>query len=102
MAPALCFGRPFKLSVMRAYGSVAPMQTVPLLDASVGSEDHDFMRAALRFALAGAQAGEVPVGAVVVRAGSIVGSAHNAPVSLDDPTAHAEILALRGAARRAG
>jgi tRNA(adenine34) deaminase len=47
-------------------------------------------------------AGEVPVGAVVVVEGEIVGRAHNAPVALADPTAHAEILALRQAARKRG
>src|SRR5256885_15925959 len=50
----------------------------------------------------GHAAGEVPVGAVVVIDGAIVGRAHNAPIALSDPTAHAEVLALREAARRAG
>jgi tRNA(adenine34) deaminase len=47
-------------------------------------------------------AGEVPVGAVVVIDGEVVARAHNAPVALADPTAHAEVLALREAARKAG
>jgi len=47
-------------------------------------------------------AGEVPVGAVVVIGDVIVARAHNAPVALADPTAHAEVLALRAAAARAG
>src|SRR5262245_20334008 len=59
------------------------------------------MRAALAEARAGLAAGEVPVGAVVVFEGAIVAQAHNAPIALGDPTAHAEILALRGAARKA-
>jgi tRNA(adenine34) deaminase len=46
--------------------------------------------------------GEVPVGAVVVLAGRIIGRGHNAPIALNDPTAHAEILALRDAARQIG
>jgi tRNA(adenine34) deaminase len=50
----------------------------------------------------GESAGEVPVGAVAVRAGEIVAAAYNAPVSRQDPTAHAEILALREAAGRTG
>jgi tRNA(adenine34) deaminase len=59
------------------------------------------MRAALAEARAGLAAGEVPVGAVVVVADAIVAQAHNAPIALSDPTAHAEILALREAARKA-
>ena len=59
------------------------------------------MRAALAEARAGLAAGEVPVGAVVVVEDAIVAQAHNAPIALADPTAHAEILALREAARKA-
>lgn len=61
---------------------------------------HDlFMRQALSLARQAAAAGEVPVGAVVVIAGKVVGQGANSPVSTNDPTAHAEILALREAAR---
>jgi tRNA(adenine34) deaminase len=60
------------------------------------------MREALRLAREGADAGEVPVGAVVVIAGEIVGRGWNSPVARNDPTAHAEILALREAAARIG
>ena len=60
------------------------------------------MRAALAEARVGLEAGEVPVGAVVVVDDVIVGQAHNAPIALGDPTAHAEVLALREAARKAG
>ena len=60
------------------------------------------MREALRLAREGADSGEVPVGAVVVRAGEIVGCGWNSPVARNDPTAHAEILALREAAARVG
>ena len=60
------------------------------------------MRAALAEARAAGEAGEVPIGAVVVRAGVIVGAGGNAPISASDPTAHAEILALRAAAKRLG
>jgi tRNA(adenine34) deaminase len=59
------------------------------------------MRAALAEARAGLAAGEVPVGAVVVFDDAIVARAHNAPIALSDPTAHAEILALREAATKA-
>jgi tRNA(adenine34) deaminase len=67
-------------------------------------EDRDaaFMREALALAEAAARAGEVPVGAVVVRDGEIVGRGFNAPISAHDPTAHAEIGALRDAAARVG
>ena len=59
------------------------------------------MREALVEAEPGKAAGEVPIGAVIVLDGAIVGRAHNAPVALSDPTAHAEVLALREAARKA-
>ena len=60
------------------------------------------MRAALAEARAGLAAGEVPVGALVVLDDVILGQAHNAPIAHADPTAHAEVLALRAAARKAG
>jgi tRNA(adenine34) deaminase len=60
------------------------------------------MREALRLAREGADAGEVPVGAVVAIAGETVGRGWNSPVARNDPTAHAEILALREAAARMG
>ncbi len=60
------------------------------------------MRAALELARAAAQAGEVPVGAIIVKDGAIVGQGRNAPVAQGDPTAHAEVLALRDAAARLG
>ena len=66
------------------------------------SAEETFMRAALEEARRGLLAGEVPVGAVVVHDGEIVARAHNAPIALNDPTAHAEILALREAGRKRG
>ncbi|MFC4293856.1 nucleoside deaminase [Novosphingobium tardum] len=60
------------------------------------------MRAALDEAAKGAAAGEVPIGAVVVKDGAIIAAAHNAPRALHDPTAHAEILAIRAAAAALG
>lgn len=60
------------------------------------------MRAALDLARQAAQAGEVPVGAVVVQDGRIVGRGYNAPISRHDPSAHAEIAALRDAAQHLG
>ena len=64
--------------------------------------DEALMAIALDEARRGLEAGEVPVGAVVVVGGEIVARAHNAPIALADPTAHAEILALREAARTRG
>ncbi len=64
--------------------------------------DETFMRLALAEARKALAAGEVPVGAVVVRDGAVVASAHNGPVGLRDPSAHAEILALRRAAAAEG
>ena len=64
--------------------------------------DDSFMREALALARAGAGSGEVPVGAIVVVNGAIVGRGANSPIAHSDPTAHAEILALREAAAAAG
>jgi len=61
-----------------------------------------FMRRALALARAAGEAGEVPIGAVVVRAGEVVGEGSNRPISARDPTAHAELVALREAASKAG
>ena len=58
------------------------------------------MREALALASEAAAAGEVPVGAVVVRDGEIVGRGYNRPITSRDPTAHAEVIALRDAAAR--
>ena len=64
--------------------------------------DEDFLREALDLAREAERGGEVPVGAVVVLDGRIVGRGRNSPISRNDPTAHAEILALREAAAAAG
>jgi tRNA(adenine34) deaminase len=64
--------------------------------------DEDYMRLALDLGREAAQRGEVPVGAVVVRDGAILGRGYNAPIGTSDPTAHAEVQALRAAARAAG
>jgi tRNA(adenine34) deaminase len=61
-----------------------------------------FMRAALREALAAGASGEVPVGAVLVRGDEVIATGANAPVAACDPTAHAEIEALRAGARVLG
>lgn len=64
--------------------------------------DTDWMRRALVLAAHAEAEGEVPVGALVVRDGAVLGEGWNRPIGLRDPTAHAEILALRAAAARAG
>ena len=64
--------------------------------------DEIFMRVALELARKAASLGEVPVGAVVVKDGGIVGHGFNAPISRNDPSAHAEMTALRDAAQRLG
>ena len=64
--------------------------------------DEDFMRAALALAREAELAGEVPVGAVVVKDGQIIGRGSNAPISRHDPSAHAEMVALRDAAQKIG
>jgi tRNA-adenosine deaminase (EC 3.5.4.-) len=64
--------------------------------------DDSFMAEALRLARYAALHEEVPIGAVIVQDGRIIGRGHNAPVTLDDPSAHAEIRALRDAAHLLG
>ncbi|WP_443190402.1 tRNA adenosine(34) deaminase TadA [Pseudomonas indica] len=62
------------------------------------SQDERFMREALELARQGAVLGEVPVGAVLVLNGEIVGRGFNCPISRHDPSAHAEMVAIRAAA----
>jgi tRNA(adenine34) deaminase len=64
--------------------------------------DADYMDLALIEAKKAEAAGEVPVGAIVVAEGAVIGAGCNGPISENDPTAHAEIVALRAAARRSG
>ena len=66
------------------------------------STEQELMREALALAGEAAAAGEVPVGAVVVKDGAIIGRGWNRPISASDPTAHAEIVALREAATALG
>jgi len=68
----------------------------------LSTEHETFMERALWWARQAAAAGEVPVGAVVVRGGAVLGEGANQPIGGRDPTAHAEIVALRAAALRAG
>jgi tRNA(adenine34) deaminase len=64
--------------------------------------DEKWMRIALAEAGLAREAGEVPVGALIVRDGVLLASAHNSPISIQDPSAHAEILAIRAAAAIVG
>jgi tRNA(adenine34) deaminase len=64
--------------------------------------DEEFMRLALGEAQLARAEGEVPIGAIVVVAGEVIGRGHNAVIQNSDPTAHAEIMALRDAAKRLG
>ena len=69
---------------------------------SKAATDADFMQAALELAQQAQDCGEVPVGAVVVQNGVIIGRGHNRPISAADPTAHAEIMAMRAAGMHLG
>ena len=64
------------------------------------SRDEDYMSQALDLARQGGEAGEVPVGALLVQDDAVISLAWNQPITLNDPTAHAEILVLRKAARK--
>jgi len=64
--------------------------------------DEDFLREALELARDAERGGEVPVGAVVVLDGRVIGRGRNSPIARNDPTAHAEVLALREAAAATG
>ena len=74
----------------------------PINKITTSNLDDDYMGLALQQAHQASTAGEVPVGAVVVCHGEVVAQAHNAPIGLHDPSAHAEILALRAAASKLG
>ena len=70
--------------------------------SSADTSDEAFMRLAVNLALQAELAGEVPVGAVLVLNGQVLGQAHNSPIRSSDPTAHAEILSIRQAAAAMG
>jgi tRNA(adenine34) deaminase len=73
-----------------------------MADPADCGRDATFMRVALGHAVAAAAAGEVPVGAVLVRGEEILATGSNAPIASHDPTAHAEIAALRAGGRALG
>jgi tRNA(adenine34) deaminase len=72
------------------------------LSDQINTEDSDYMRLALDLARQAANKGEVPVGAIVVKDGVVIGRGANAPIQNHDPSAHAEIIALREAAMHLG
>ncbi|WP_437883598.1 tRNA adenosine(34) deaminase TadA [Pseudomonas sp. LRF_L74] len=74
------------------------MSKVAIIDRS---QDERFMRLALEQARLGAEQGEVPVGAVLVRDGEVIGLGYNCPILRHDPSAHAEMVAIRAAAEAA-
>jgi tRNA(adenine34) deaminase len=71
------------------------MRQIKIIDRS---QDERFMREALALASEGAALGEVPVGAVLVQDGEVIGRGFNCPISTHDPSAHAEMVAIRAAA----
>lgn len=72
------------------------------MDENWADEDRERMRAAIAEAQAAAAEGEVPVGAVVIAGGAVVGRGHNRTIAAADPSGHAEIVALRDAASAIG
>ncbi len=86
---------------MNEHTLLAPLLIEPLLTGTT-STDQAYMQLALQLAHLAAQAGEVPVGAIVVKDGVIIGRGSNAPIGTHDPTAHAEISAMRDAAQHLG
>ncbi len=71
-------------------------------NSELETRDLGFMQHAIALAERAAEAGEVPVGAVLVRDGEVIGEGWNCPITSHDPSAHAEIQALRDAGRRVG
>jgi tRNA(adenine34) deaminase len=80
------------------------MNQTPSLNAISHTEtlDREFMQRAIALAEQAALKGEVPVGAIVVKDSEIIGKGGNAPIDSHDPTAHAEIMAIRQAAQHVG
>ena len=81
---------------------VDPSLALPFPTPDEMAQHETFMRVALREAARGEEKGDIPVGAVIVHQGKIIGKAHNQRELLQDPTAHAEILAITQAASALG
>lgn len=71
-----------------------------ILNNNFSEQDHKFMCQALALAQQAAELGEVPVGAVIVVDGVVIGEGYNQPIATHDPTAHAEVVAIRQAAQK--
>ncbi|MCL2680750.1 MAG: tRNA adenosine(34) deaminase TadA [Coriobacteriia bacterium] len=80
----------------------SPIKTMPQALTPVIADDEYYMRLALKEAACAAAAGEVPIGAVVVNADGVIATGHNRRELDQDPSAHAELLALRSAAQKLG
>src|SRR2546428_14029011 len=96
-----------RMTIPCCYGTINGRMAEPrilanTLTGTVASEDHSHMLSALGEARAAAMRGEVPVGAVLTVDGSIVARAHNRRETLQDPTAHAEMIVLREGAAGLG
>ena len=85
---------------MKCYNLLCQFSGCAVIDAAFS--DEEFMHEAVLLARKAQERGEVPVGAVVVSDGKIVGRGYNRPISSMDPTSHAEIMALRDAAKNVG
>lgn len=91
------------LSTIIVSSSSPTLNSAETLNPAIFSpHDEDYMRQALALAQEAALAGEVPVGAIVVKDGIVIGRGSNAPIIGHDPTAHAEIRAMRDAATKLG
>lgn len=77
--------------------SESKQQSYPEADASFSVEDSRWMAYAITLAARGETLGEVPVGAVIIQEGKVIGEGFNQPITSNDPTAHAEVIALRQA-----
>ncbi|MFO1374052.1 MAG: tRNA adenosine(34) deaminase TadA [Agitococcus sp.] len=71
-----------------------------ILNNNFSEQDHQFMCQALALAQQAAELGEVPVGAVIVVDGVVIGEGYNQPIATHDPTAHAEVVAIRQSAQK--
>ncbi len=88
--------RPVKINAQCSIKTIMRMNHESVISTAM-ERDYYFMRAALELALQAQDQGEVPVGAIVVQNDSIIGCGYNRPISTADPTAHAEIMAMRAA-----
>ena len=78
------------------------VHNIGMIDGEGPMIDEEYMQAALQLAQQAAAAGEVPVGALVVKDNEVIGRGFNAPISSADPSAHAEMQAMREAAKALG